>query len=114
MIEEKYIQAAHDIFVQNDFWKETYEKAPTENSKNYVDLLFFASIFSSDDALKDFQESRNELMPLLSLEDLEFLCRVNGNNPGRIRFRNAMEKFGGSTKCSYCQRCICRPESYKK
>ena len=77
--------------MKNDYWKEYYEKAPSDNCKKYIRLGFMAELYLNKP--DDFKRQRRELEEGLDVTDWEYLYKYAGNNPFRIFCKNKIKEF---------------------
>ena len=98
MVDKEKLDAAVEFFCQNDFWKQVYEEAPSDNCRKYYALHFYFSTFW-DDAHEDedYFRSCDETEDLLNLEDWKYLLKYQGNNPGVIKIRQKIRELSENT-----------------
>ena len=95
MVSNEKLNAAVEFFTENnDFYKEKYENAPSEECKKKIALGFYFSTFW-DDAHEDedFFRLSDEIDDKLTLEDWEYLLKYQGNNPGRAKIKQRIREL---------------------
>ena len=85
---EEKIRNAMKIFMQNKFFKEYYENAPTDACKKYIEYEFVYSIYLEPENIKELNEKLEEEF---GLEDWRHLYRYSGINPFRGKCRRKID-----------------------
>lgn len=83
------IKEAVKEFCKNDYWKEYYEKAPSENCKKYIEYTFVQSLFGVDE---DNSKNKKEVSNKLKYNDWKHLHKYAGNNPFKIFCEKKMKE----------------------
>ena len=81
------IQAVLDLYLENPFWKEYYEKAPSDTCREYIKLEFYNSQYEE----KELINSKYEVEERLTLTDWKHLLHYCGNNRRREVIKRKME-----------------------
>ena len=78
-----------DLFMENPYWKCVYEKAPSDECKEYYRIMFEYFSFETDEEDKEGIRSANDrLMELmLSREDAEYIREQAGNPFAKHHYR---------------------------
>lgn len=74
-----YTKKALKTFLENEYWREYYETAPSEECKRYIEREFVSSLF--DNAGEE--GNRKALEPTLSVDDWKHLLKWSDPNPFR-------------------------------
>ena len=80
-----------DLFMQNPYWKEIYDNAPSEELKKYYRISF--DFFSFSEVDKEQQKhAKGELEKIfLSKEDVKYLMSAAGSNIAKMYYHNALK-----------------------
>ena len=78
-------------WLENPYWREYYEKAPSGKCREVIALEFLYSELEEDEVLEQLDEAEKEL----SLEDWRYLYRYCGNNPEKKRIHDRIVELGG-------------------
>ena len=78
-------------WLENPYWREYYEKAPSEKCREVIALEFLYSELEEDEVLEQLDEAEKEL----SLEDWRHLYRYCGNSPEKKRIHDRIVDLGG-------------------
>ena len=76
--DEMQMETAMSIFMKNEYWKEVYENAPSDQCRNYFRLGFFSSLYPPPD---DYAQAKDALYDSLAVEDWEYLRRIHTGTP---------------------------------
>ena len=81
-----------DIFMENPYWKCVYEKAPSDECKEYYRIMFEYFSFETDEDDKEGIRNANErLMDLmLSREDAEYITDRAGNPLAKHHYKETI------------------------
>ena len=97
MVNQEKIDAAVEFFTgNNDFYKEKYEGAPSDECREKIALGFYFSTFW-DEAHEDeeYFKLRDEIESKLTLEDWKYLAKYQGNNPGMAKIMQKIKELSG-------------------
>lgn len=84
-----------DTFMENPYWREVYEGAPSEELKEYYRIRFDASGFvSGGSKLTKESKSRLEKLPL-SKRDIEYLRDHAGSGMARAYYGRFIKRLTG-------------------
>ena len=72
------MKAAMELFMKNDFWREVYENAPSENCREYFRQSFYSSVYPGPD---DAGELRAVLFDRFEIADWQYLKRIHTGTP---------------------------------
>ena len=86
-------------WLENPFWREYYETAPSEVCRAFIELEFRYSGDGTDEAA----EAMDALEEKLSLPDWEHLYRYCGNNPRKARIHERIMKLKTPFPCHIYQ-----------
>lgn len=89
MISKKDLESAIDLYRANDYWREVYDNAPGK-AQIYVGLNFFQSYLWDRGEKKRQDIVLNVMRTLekeLNLEELRYLLKHQGHNPGVIKWK---------------------------
>lgn len=89
---EEMIRSALARFRGNPYWREYYEKAPSEACRKWIELSFVYSTYYGPENINELSESCEKEF---TLKDWEYLCRHAGNNPFRGKCRAKIRELGG-------------------
>ena len=90
---EEMIRNSLELFLKNPFWREYYEKAPSEACRKYIKLDFVYSTYFGPENINELSEACEKEF---TLKDWEYLCRYAGNNPFRGKCRAKIRELGGT------------------
>ena len=88
MISKKELESAIDLYRKNDYWREVYDNAPGK-AKIYEGLTFLSSSLMGNNERK-YEEVlgiKRTLEKELNLEELRYLLKHQGHNPGIIKWK---------------------------
>ena len=83
-------------FTKNEYWKEEYENAPSEECRELIVFQHCRGQLGRDDYFKDLEEYKTErerLESKLSLADWKHLLKYSGNNPWRGKCRQKIKEL---------------------
>ena len=89
MISKKDLESAIFLYRSNDYWREVYDNAPGK-AKIYKGLSFLNSYLWDRGKNKQKEEVRHIMDSLekeLNLEELRYLLKHQGHNPGVIKWK---------------------------
>ena len=78
-------------WLENPYWREYYEKAPSEKCREVIALEFLYSELEEDEVLEQLDEAEKEL----SLDDWLYLYKHCGNSPEKKRIHDRIVELGG-------------------
>ncbi|MCD8306869.1 MAG: hypothetical protein LUD51_01370 [Clostridia bacterium] len=98
MLIEDAIKKATKVFLENPYWKEQYDKAPSELSRQYQELTFYFSenceqIHKSKKLLAEYNAAKQDLEKKMGLEDWKYLYKYSGHNPFRTKCIKKIEEL---------------------
>ena len=78
-----------DLFMENPYWKCVYEKAPSEECKEYYKIMFeYFSFETDEDDVEGIRSANDRLMELmLSREDAEYIKDCTDNPLAKHHYR---------------------------
>lgn len=79
-------------FMENDYWKEYYESAPSEECREYIKREFVGSLYPDAGEEADTKA----LEPTLKADDWRHLLKYAGNNPFRPYCRKKIRELEGT------------------
>ena len=88
MITKEDLKKAIDLYRANDYWREVYDNAPGK-AKIYEGLTFLSSSLMGNNERK-YEEVlgiKRTLEKELNLEELRYLLKHQGHNPGIIKWK---------------------------
>lgn len=95
-MDKSKVEAARELFSENSYWNNIYEKAPSDVCKMRLALTFYASTFYEEASQdEEFFETLQEVEDNLGLEDWEYLLKCQGNNPGRVKIKQKIKELSG-------------------
>ena len=71
------------FWMENPYWKEYYEGAPSELCRAFIGLEFYFSFYDTDASVKAMRKVEKSL----TLEDWQYLYQYCGNNPRKTIIR---------------------------
>ena len=81
MLDTKAVLDCLAEWLENPYWGEYYNNAPSDLCKEYIETYFYASDTEDDDAFAKM----DEIEPKLSLEDWKYLLKYStGPEKGKI------------------------------
>ena len=84
-----------DTFMENSYWKEIYENAPSENLKEYFRIRFDHSGFVKG-AKRNQKAEEEELREIpLTKNDIQYIQSITRNGMARQYYRVFLEKLTG-------------------
>lgn len=84
-----------DLFMENPYWKSIYNNAPSEELKEYYQLMFEYKSFDSKDPLPpEVEERLKELW--LTKEDLNYLIEKAGMPQAKIHYARCIQAIDNS------------------
>ena len=94
---DKQIKSAVETFRENEYWREYYDNAPSDDCRKYIAFKFCHSlhVINSGEYGKT-EQVENEYKRLeekLKLNDWRWLYRYSGNNPERIKFKQKIDEM---------------------
>ena len=78
-------------WLENPYWREYYEKAPSEKCREVIALEFLYSELEEDEVLEQLDEAEKEL----KLEDWQHMYRYSGTGPEKKRIHDRIVELGG-------------------
>ena len=81
-------------WLENPYWQEYYEQAPSEKCRELIALEFMYSEFGTDEIIHEMEEVEKELC----LVDWQHLYRYCGNNPRKKMIRDRIRELGGEIR----------------
>ena len=78
-------------WMENPSWRESYEGAPSEKSRELIALQFYWSDYGLDETLAEMDRIEEEL----SLEDWRYQFMWCGNNPRKKIIHDRIAALGG-------------------
>ena len=78
-------------WLENPYWREYYEKAPSEKCREVIALEFVYSELETEEILEELEAAEKEL----ALEDWQYLYRYCGNNPRKKKIHDRIVELGG-------------------
>ena len=99
MIDMKAVYANVREWMENPYWKEYYETAPSEQCRKLIALEFWYSDHDCPDAdaVREIIPAMEEAEKGLALEDWKHLDRFCGINPRKAQIRKWIEELGSAT-----------------
>ena len=91
VISGEALEANLKRWLENPFWAEYYNGAPTERCRRYIALQFYFSWYGDDDSVRALKEAEAEL----GVPELRYLVKYCGNNPKRKAFHDRIRALGG-------------------
>ena len=84
-----------EAFMENPYWKETYENAPSEECKDYWRFSFYLSEYYDPDApeASDFLEMKAFYHDRLSIEDWKYIKKNSSCSPFRGYINNRIKQL---------------------
>ena len=89
-MKEKYEETLRE-WLQNPYWREYFEKAPSEKCRDVIMLEFLYS----EEETEEVEEVLDKAEKELKLEDWQHLYRWCGNSPERKRIHDRIVELGG-------------------
>ena len=88
MISKKELESAINLYRSNDYWREVFDNAPGK-AKIYEGLTFLSSSLmgNNEKKYKKVLEMKRFLEKELNLEELRYLLKYQGHNPGIIKWK---------------------------
>jgi len=98
MIDMQAVYANAREWMENPYWKEYHETAPSEQCRKLIALEFWYSDLDCPDvdAVREIILAMEETEKDLALEDWKHLDRFCGINPRKAQIRKRMEELGGA------------------
>ena len=90
MVRQSAIDNALSVYLQNPYWKEVYDAAPSEESKRHCALTFYNSWYMGS---KDGIAEQKRIEKKLTLEDWKYLLKYTANNPFRTKCKENIERL---------------------
>lgn len=87
----KEAESLFNLYMDNPYWKEYYDTAPSKGCKDYIELNFTADAYDDE----EYKQKRIAIMDTLLYADWEHLYKYAGNNPFKSYCKQRMEE----TKC---------------
>lgn len=72
------MEAAIETFMENVFWREVYENAPSDNCREYFRQGFYSSIYPEPN---DADERRREVFDRFGIKDWQYLKKIYTGTP---------------------------------
>ena len=91
MTEKNTLKEILALYLENPYWREYYETAPTELCREYIALEFYLSDYESEEALAEIRRIED----ILGLDDWRHLYKYCGNNPRKKLIRDRIRELGG-------------------
>lgn len=77
-----------EIFMKNDYWKEQYKNAPTDNLKEYYEMVFETSPFVVGDNVDvKLVKRAKELCKMFGKEEVEYLAKYAVGGQEKVFYR---------------------------
>ncbi len=93
-MDKSKVDAARELFSENSYWKDIYDKAPSEACKERIALNFYYSTFFDEANADDtFAEEVEKVESKLDLEDWKYLLKYQGNNPGVVKIKQKIAEL---------------------
>lgn len=89
-MKEKYEETLRE-WLKNPWWRECYEKAPSEKCRDVIMLEFLYS----EEETEEVEEAQDKAEKELKLEDWQYLYRWCGNSPEKKRIHDRIVALGG-------------------
>ena len=89
-MKEEYMAFLNE-WLKNPYWREYFEKAPSEKCREVIALEFLYSELEEDEVLEQLDEAEKEL----KLEDWQHMYRYSGNGPEKKRIHDRIVELGG-------------------
>ena len=89
-MKEEYMAILNE-WLKNPYWREYFEKAPSEKCREVIALEFLYSELEEDEVLEQLDEADKEL----KLEDWQHMYRYSGNGPEKKRIHDRIVELGG-------------------
>ena len=88
-----------DTFMENPYWRQIYEEAPSERLKEYYRLRYDLSRFVNGDEYRneEAEEALKEL--ILYKNDIQYIQRFSGSGMARHYCEGAIQKLSGEFEC---------------
>jgi len=83
-------EKALELYMGNPYWREYYEKAPSENCRRRIETGFCYSAFRKPENIREVLDALEEK---LDLEDWKHLAKYAGNNPWGGKCRKKVREF---------------------
>ena len=83
-----HLISAIDLFRKNDFFKEYYDNAPSDNCQKYIALEFCYSLYYVLD-----EDLMNQIEGSFDLEDWKHLYRYCANNPLKGKYHRKIKEL---------------------
>ncbi|MBR7040828.1 MAG: hypothetical protein IKI24_03190 [Clostridia bacterium] len=93
MIIEEKAREAVELFLQNPYWREYYETAPSEYSKRGAELAFYWSVETNESKVDEAMAEAKEIEKHYSLDDCRHEFKYSGNDPGRLHWLKRIEEL---------------------
>ena len=90
MLKIDKMQEAIDEFIKNPYWRDYYEKAPTESCKQRIALTFCYSLYGEP---KDIKKQKEKLEKDFTITDWQYLYDNAGNNPFKAKCKQKIEEL---------------------
>ena len=89
-MKEKYEETLRE-WLKNPYWREYFEKAPSEKCRDVIMLEFLYS----EEETEEVEEALDKAEKELKLEDWQHLYRWCGNSPEKKRIHDRIVALGG-------------------
>ena len=84
-----------DTFMENPYWREVYESAPSERLKEYYRLRFDLSPFVMGEDYQDPEASQKLEELLLSRKDIQYIEKYAGSGMARAYYEKFIQRLTG-------------------
>lgn len=91
MIDQNEVQECLREWLNNPYWAEYYEGAPSEECKRYIELDFYYSDTEDEEAAKEMDAMEGNL----TVKDWKWLLKYSGDDPNKARIMNKIRELGG-------------------
>lgn len=91
MIDQNEVKEILEDTLENPYWAEYYNNAPSEACKKFIAMEFYYSEFEDDDIAEELDRLEKDL----SLEDWKHLFKYVDNNPRKPYIAGMIKKLGG-------------------
>ena len=78
--DNKKMEEAIRTYMENDFWREVYEGAPSDVCKRYFRLSFYSSLYNEPKD-EERKEMRERIYSKLDVADWKYLKKVHPSSP---------------------------------
>lgn len=72
------MKATMDVYMRNEYWKEVYENAPSDQCREYFRLGFYSSLNPRPD---DADAAMNAVYDRLTIKDWQYLRKIHTGTP---------------------------------